>query len=82
MKGMRGDINLSSRGVKFNTSGLTGKVILLALINLAHAGNFPFFNAQSQVQQIHSLLSTLFLPVMEMFRMLGEHDLYRLLLPD
>ena len=52
MNGIRGDINLSCKGVKFRHSGFTGKVILLAL---EQTGNFPSPRFEWQVEQTHSI---------------------------
>jgi hypothetical protein len=43
MKGILGEINLSSRGVKsFKTSGFSGKVILFAFAQLGSLPTFRF----------------------------------------
>ena len=68
-------ISRSSNGVKFNNSGFSGKLILLALEQL---GNLPFFRFESQVVQIHSALSTLLNPVMHDSTTSCEQALYLL----
>jgi len=77
IKGIRGDISHSSKDVKFNTSGLSGNSILLALEQL---GNLPFFRFESQVIQIHSESLTLLKPVRQDLTTSCEHftteDLY------
>ena len=73
MKGIRGDISRSSKDVKFNASGLSGKPILLALEQL---GKFPFFRFESQVMQIHSVALTLSTPIRQDLSTSCEHALY------
>ena len=75
MNGICGDINLSSKGVKFRHSGFTGKVILLAL---EQTGNFPSLRFEWQVQQTHSILSTLVLPVIHTSSRCFVHLVYLL----
>ena len=59
MKGMRGDIILSSKGVKFRHSCFTGKFLLLAL---EQTSSFPSLRFEWKVKQTHSVLFTLVLP--------------------
>ena len=60
INGKHGDINLSSKGVKFKHSGFAGNSILLAF---EQTGNFPSLRFEWQVEQIHSVSSTLVVPV-------------------
>lgn len=64
-------------GVKFNSSGFSGKPIILALQQL---GILPFFRFESHVVQIHSVSSTLFTPVTQEATRPCEHALYLLAL--
>ena len=73
IRDIRGDISRSSKEVKFNISGLSGKPILLALEQL---GNFPFFRFGSQVTQIHSVALTLLKPVRQDLTTSCGHALY------
>jgi len=90
IKGIRGDISHSSSDVKFNTLGLQGKPILLALEQM---GNLPCFRPfvlqvrqllfqtffilfLLQDLQIHSVSLTLLKPIRQDSTMSSEHTLY------
>ena len=72
IKGILGEISLSSRGVKsFKTSGFSGKVILFAF---AQVGRLPAFRFEWHVLHIRSVLSTLLRPVRHKVRISLEQD--------
>ena len=72
---MRWDINHFSKGLKLRHSGFTGNPILVAL---EHNGNFPSLRFEWQVEQSHSVLSTLVLPVMHTSSRFLVHLVYLL----
>ena len=71
----RGDINLPYKHVKLKHSGFTGNPILLAL---EQTGNFPSLRFEWQVEQTHSVLSTLVLPVIHASSRFFVHFVYLL----
>ena len=56
INGIRGEIHLSSKGVKFKHCGFTGNPILFAL---EQTGGFTLFRFDWQVEQINLVLSIL-----------------------
>jgi hypothetical protein len=76
LKGILGEISLSSRGVKFfKTSGFFGKAILFAFAQL---GSLPDIGFKWHVEHIHSVPSILLRPVVtHKLRISFEQDLYK-----
>ena len=66
-------LNLSSKGVKLKHSGFTGNPILLAF---EQTGNFPSLKFEWQVEQIHSVLSPLVVPVKHVASRFFVHFVY------
>ena len=70
INGIHGEINLSSKGIKFKHCGFTGNPTVFALEN---SGSFPLLWFEWQVEQIHFVLSTLVAVVIHALSNVSEY---------